>query len=110
MNEIIIEMLTQLLQSDHGRLKAMLGTSKVVYSNDKNTVTFNFKMNRKANHCTLSYNCGNDLYDMEFWKISKPSKSNNYEGKFTEIEVFNSLYNDQLKDVFEEFTGLRLSL
>ena len=110
MNETIKTMLTQLLQSqNHGRLKAMLGTSKVVYNNDKNSVTFNFKMNRKVNHCTIIYN-SLDLYDMEFYKVIKPTKANNYNCDSILVDTKKGLYNDMLKSSFENYTELRLSL
>ena len=110
MNEIIKTMLTQLLHSEnHGRLKAMWGTTKVTYNNNKDLVTFNFKMVKKANHCTIIYN-SLDLYDMEFYKVTKATKANDYNSKCELIKEYNGLYNDMLKSTFEDYTGLYLSL
>jgi hypothetical protein len=83
-----------------GRLSAMIGAKN--FSSDKEgTLSFKFSMFKKANYVSFKVN-GKDLYDVTFSKLSK------YELK--EVKVFNDLYFDQLKKIFEEYTGLYLTL
>jgi hypothetical protein len=82
----------------------MTGACNMSYSNDKNEFYFKFKLCKKANYCRLKYNSGLDLYTMEF------NKYNSRTSDFKQVEQFDGLYSDQLKSIFESFTGLRLSL
>jgi hypothetical protein len=85
-----------------GRLTAMIGAKHFGY--DKNgTLTFQFKMCKKANGVRIELN-GKDLYDVTFTKFN----ARTYEVK--EVHKFEDVYADQLKEVFESFTGLYLSL
>lgn len=79
-------------------LKAMLG-AKVAASD--NGVAFTFKMCKKANVCRIALN-GNDIYDVTF------SRFRAFEEK--EVQKFNDIFAEDLKGIFENFTGLRVSL
>lgn len=84
------------------RLKIMIGGKDFIKSDSEQWVAFKFP-NGKYNYCKIQLN-GYDLYDMTFqkWVWSK--------GKLTKEVVINDLYYDQLKNVFEQETGLYLSL
>ncbi len=81
------------------KIKAMTGATH--FGADTNCVTFKFKGSRKANHVRITLN-SMDLYDLVFFKITKL--------KFKEAGQYTGIYNDQLKDTFEQHTGLYLSL
>lgn len=85
-----------------GRLHAMVGATVLAFEKD-GSLTFRFKSCRKANFVKITLN-GLDLYDMTFMKIH----SKTYEVK--EVKTFENLYSDNLKETFEAFTGLYLSL
>ena len=85
-----------------GQLRAMLGTTLLAV--DENSVTINFRMVKKANRCRVTYVPGLDLYRMEFFLMG---------ARCTTCKVvasFDQVYADQLKAVFEGYTGLRMSL
>jgi len=98
-----IETMVQQFCTTTGRLKAMLGTKKVIFNNDKNLISFDFKMCRKANNCTLFYDYASDTYTMEFHRLTT---------KFQDFkkDVFTNLFFDELKSTFENYTGLYISL
>jgi len=99
--EIAMTILTQLLQSEnHGRLKAMVGATNVIY--DKNgTLTFKFKGSKVASWVKIIHN-SLDLYDVVF--------SKQYKQQLNPVKYVSDVYNDQLKGIFESTTGLYLSL
>ena len=110
--EIAATTLQQL--GNYGKMKAMIGIHSLVCDPD-GTLYFRFKVSRKANECVIHLN-GNDLYDMTFYRNGK-GKLEYQEGCGTvfmpnrkEVGKFTDLYNDQLTETFESFTGLRLSL
>lgn len=80
-------------------LKAMLGAKVSLCSDGK--IAFSFKMCRKANVCRIALN-GNDLYDIEFYRLRKFQEE--------KVQVFNDVYAEDMKSLFENFTGLRVSL
>ena len=85
-----------------GQLRAMLGTTLLAV--DENSVTFNFRMCRRANHCRVTYVPGLDLYRMEFFLMG---------ARYITCKVvasFDQVYADQLRGLFENTTGLRMSL
>lgn len=84
----------------YGRLTAMLGANNFSYDKD-GTLNFRFKMCSKSNHVSFKLN-GKDLYDVKFSKIWGTS--------FKTVAEFNDLYFDSLRNVFEKFTGLYLSM
>ena len=84
-----------------GRLQIMLGTKAIACLD--NSITFDFKGNRKMNKCRITYNYGSDLYTVEFFKYS-PKKFT-----YTVVAQFAGIYADQLRNLFEQTTGLYLS-
>ncbi len=85
-----------------GQLRAMLGTTLLAV--DENSVTFNFRMVRKANRCRVTYQPGLDLYSVEFFLMSARCTSCKL------VETYSQVYADQLRSLFESATGLRMSL
>ena len=82
-------------------LAAMIGAKNFVVGSLG--VSFRFKMCRKANGCRIELDEGLDLYNLVFLKCS-PKRG------YNEVKVINGVYCDQLKPIFEEFTGLRVTL
>lgn len=110
--------LQQLTQANNpcNRLKAMLGAKDFVHSNNEQTITFKFKAKslQGINCLRITLN-SMDLYDMEFIKIHRsPSLKQLMAGKTikepTVVKEVNGVYADQLKEIFEDTTGLYLSL
>lgn len=89
-----------------GRLKAMVG-AKDIYALDSG-VQFRFMGSKKANKVVIDYT-PDDLYKMTFLKVGRFNKKT-YEIKVETVETVEGVYNDQLKPIFEETTGLYLSL
>lgn len=95
-----IQQLTMNTRNPYGALRLMIGAENFVYGKDG--VSFRFKMCRKAQFCRVELDEGADLYNLVFIRLR------NYE--LTETGRFEGLYFDQLKDTFERFTGLTLSV
>lgn len=93
----ILRQLTNCRNSASRLLELMLGTT--FYSDLPNGVEFDFKMCRKYNRCRITYNEGNDLYDMEFFRRTRNGDEKN-------STVVKGIFNDMLSCVFEENTGL----
>ena len=109
--EIALTTLGQL--GNYGKMKTMIGMRDIVYDAD-GTVSFKFSGCRKANTCTIHVN-SLDLYDITFFRAGTGKISWSANGTVLipdekEIEKFTDLYNDQLRETFESFTGLKLSL
>ncbi|HWO96481.1 MAG TPA: hypothetical protein VNM45_09135 [Bacillus sp. (in: firmicutes)] len=83
-----------------GRLQAFVGGHDFICK-EEGTLQFIFKLCSKANMFEIRLDC-TDTYSMTFYQ-------NGVNGR-QEVESFTSLYNDQLQSVFEDFTGLYLSL
>lgn len=92
-NNILKDLLGQ-----NGSLYMVAGRDLVA---TKNSIMFNFSGCDKANKVVITIN-GNDLYDVEFWKLSK--------NNFYLVDKFNDIYNFGLIKLFEEFTQLRLRI
>ena len=86
------------------RLSVMVGANNFLFEGD-GTFRFNFKMSRKASLVRIELN-GLDLYDVIFYKKKKQEFITDY----VVTKEFKNVYADQLKPIFEEFTGLYLSL
>lgn len=84
------------------RLRVMTGAHTFVA--DENWVQFRFKGSRKANTCRVTYNYGLDLYTFELLQFS-PTKM-----AFKPVYKLEGVYFDMLIDLFEQETGLYLSL
>ena len=105
-----------LAENPLNRLKVMIGARDFIHSNGGRTIEFKFsaKANEGINFCRITLN-HSDLYDMEFIKIHRqPSLKRSIAGAKqkdpTTIEEYQDVYADRLKDLFEETTGLYLSL
>lgn len=85
-----------------GKVGAMIGVKQ--YGTGKNgelIIQFKAKAKKKINCVRIGLN-GQDLYDVDFIKMTK------FDHKVVETET--DVYADQLKSVFENTTGLYLSL
>ncbi len=110
--------LQQLTQKSNpfGVLSVMIGARKFLKSDKDNFIQFHFSMCKKASICKLQYDAGQDLYNMIFTKVKRTRMIDPYLGRYfynktlETAQEFRSLQSDQLKDVFEEFTGLYLSI
>lgn len=96
-----VTMLTQDFKHPHGALRAMLGTKMII----RTETGIRFDLHRAAHRvtlCDLDYDAGFDLFTMKFYKIPK------WEAPQL-VKEYNMLYGDQLKEVFEHYTGLDLT-
>jgi len=82
-----------------GRLKAMVSAHDFVDLG--NGLKFHFKGSRQYSGVKIELNV-KDLYDVTFYKLRK--------GRATNEKTFRDIYAEDLKGVFEEETGLFLSL
>lgn len=103
--EVARTIVNQLTRSNngYGRLEVMLGATNFHFSTEHAYVGFKFKMCRKFNYCRITLNA-RDLYDVEFMKINTRTLET------TRTEEHTDMYADGLKDLFEQTTGLYLSL
>ncbi len=82
-----------------GALRMMLGTTTVSLIPDG--VRFDMKhAKHRIKLCVLKYDYGQDLFELRFHKYS--------EAGFVEVEAHTMLFVDQLTEVFERTTGLRV--
>lgn len=104
---VIIEQLGQF-----GRLKDMVGAHSFSYSKN-GTTTFQFKGSKITNAVKIRLN-GKDLYDIQFLKCgtkANPDYPKELKVRDHYIKIvgeFEDMYNDQLIETFESFTGLYL--
>ena len=85
-----------------GKLTAMVGAYNFVALDSG--LQFSFRGTRKANKCIVRYDQGSNLYTFELWQIYP--KSN----KIKKVYSLDGVYFDMLIDLFQDYTGLRLSL
>jgi len=84
------------------QMKLVIMTGAKNFMLNGNTLTFQIMKNKtKGNRVSITLNVM-DTYDIEFFSFR------NFE-KQTKVEL-NNIYGDQLREVFEETTGLYLSL
>ena len=91
-----------------GRASAMIGMYGQGYGTDENGnayLSFSFKAGRVANACRITLT-PMDLYDMVIEKIS--NRMTGIHRKM--VAEHEGVYGDQLKPLFEQATGLCLSL
>lgn len=100
--------LNQLTHSTNGytRLIVMFGAHSFVRSNNDNTITFLFKMCKHSNRCSLTLT-DDDLYTLEFSKLTLSGKNI---GMVKDAHKISGLDCEQLRGIFENFTGLVLKL
>lgn len=90
------------------RLKLMIGAKDFFSDDNGQTLTFKFPRCCKANYCKITLEA-DDTYTVRFIKIGRLNKKT-WEVKVTQTGEFKGVYDDNLKDVFENFTRLYLSL
>jgi len=78
------------------RLKAMVGASNFIRGD--NSISFHFKMCRRANSLRIDYDDVLDEYNMVFFR------------GFREVKRYEGVFFDSMKELFERYTGLYLSL
>jgi hypothetical protein len=71
------------------------------FSRNGSTLIVKFKGSTKFNHMTITLN-GSDLYDVVFMKLRA--------GKVSNEILFEDIYAEDLRAVFEKNTGLRTSV
>lgn len=86
---------------NYGKLKAMIGASNFSFDGS-GALTFSFKLCSKANVVRIELHW-TDTYKVIF------SKGAVWKG-LQEVETIEDVYAEDLRKVFEDFTGLRLSL
>lgn len=96
-------------------LSVMIGAKEFIKSDKEDFIQFQFAMCKKASICRLQYDSGLDLYNMVFSKIKRQRVNYCpgvafYNQSVETVKEFKGLVCDQLKEVFEEFTGLCLTL
>lgn len=84
-----------------GRLRTMVNARNFAYSD--NYVQFTFSGKRGINKCRVVYNPGRDLYTFELWYVNAKGTC---DLKFS----LDDVYFEMLVPLFEEQTGLYLSL
>ena len=102
--------LNSVLNGYRGKFHVMLGTTYVNLGEAELPTNkslamyfrFDFKMNRIMNVCTIYLDRGIDAYVMEFGK----STSRGYK----RVKLFDCVYVEDVRHVFEETTGLYLTL
>lgn len=90
------------------RLSVMIGATEFFSENEGKTLRFKFKMCSKANLIRITLD-PSDTYTVEFIKQGRLSRKT-FTVKSSTVKVVDGVYNDMLRDVFENFTGLYLSL
>tara|TARA_R110000751_G_scaffold30117_1_gene77260 strand:- start:447 stop:791 length:345 start_codon:yes stop_codon:yes gene_type:complete len=97
----------------YNRLNAMLGLKYPTYSDEKRQIMFRWKAksavklaavtggNKAANYVVITLDAS-DTYSMKFKRIHGLN--------CTDLVEFSGIYADQLKSIFENSTGLALSL
>lgn len=92
-----------------GRLNVMIGAKHFMHDNDGQTLSFKFKSCKVGSYVRITLN-SLDLYDVEF---VKPGRMNRKTFTISENKTTGEFQNvpaESLKNVFESFTGLLLTL
>ncbi len=84
------------------KLQVMIGAHNFSYDT-KGSLSFQFKGSRKANLAKVILD-ENDTYTLVLTMIHPKT------GKLKETTILTDLYSEDLKEIFESETGLRLSL
>lgn len=107
LNNIQTQILNDLTESENGyqHLKSMVGAYSFLHTatddNEPDNISFRFKGSRKANWVRITLN-ERDLYDVEFCKM--------HAFKSVDVAKFENAFNEDLRDIFEDVTGLYLKL
>ena len=84
-----------------GKLRAMIGATDFIAL--ENGLQFSFKGNRKINKCVIMLD-PMDTYTFQLWYIFVRN------GNFHLVYELENVYNDMLISLFQDETGLDLSL
>jgi hypothetical protein len=84
-------------------LSAMIGATNIGYSSKDGSLQFHFKSCKKSNVLKVEVTPA-DLYKVTFYKYNRRTYETNT------VKEIDGLYNDQLKEAIENYTGLYLSL
>lgn len=101
---------TILQQLGGGRFCAMVGAKNLGFLRTEEGVAFVCKFMRNKSGMTnlkVIYDYGKDLYNMIFYSVRFSTKT--FETTIKE-KRFDSIFCDQLTEIFENFTGLYTSL
>ena len=95
------EILNQL--GGYNRLHAMVGIDNMLSGDNAGNqfLQFTFQGSRKANRCKIELT-PLDLYTVGFYKVTRKG--------FEKVAGFDSVYCDNLVNIFESTTGLYLSI
>ena len=100
--------LTQNTRNPYGVMQLMLGTKMVVRGDDG--IRFDLhRAKHRVTMCELNYDAGEDLFELKFFRRGK-SEWPGVPGDMEEYVSKPRLFFDDLKRVFEEFTGLSLTV
>lgn len=83
------------------KLHMMIDLCGTSYSKNSAVFMFRAKAKKKINLVEITYNVGSDSFKIKFMNYSNLN--------YTIIEIYDEVYVDQLKYLFEETTGLYLS-
>lgn len=83
------------------RLNIMIGAKNFTCDNETGCLTFHFKMCRKANIVSFEVT-SLDEYKITFYQSKKFD--------VVKVKEIDGVYIEQLKEIFEDFTGLYLTL
>jgi hypothetical protein len=86
-------------------LKLMVAAYYFSYDRKQRTLKFRFRGSEVANCVEITLNA-NDLYDLKFWKIRGGRRGLRCEV----VQEFEDYYSDSLMPIFEETTGLDLTV
>ena len=103
-NEVCMTILKQLSPRGFNGMRAMVGMENLTWQTDPmqgEGIQFRFKGSRQANICQVYLN-GKDLYNLRF--LSYRRTYLHLEGEYMDIDC------EQLREIFESFTGLRTGL
>ena len=77
---------------------AMTGAKDFARNDDKKQITFKIGRNSSGINCIRIILNSMDTYDMEFIRLRA--------GKITVVNEVKGIYNDQLQEIFTEYTGM----
>lgn len=99
MSQVATTILNQLSPQGARGLRLMLGVDLFITS--PNTVSFRFKGSRKMNHAHILLN-GSDTYDLTLSQVRGTD--------VVTVEEHTDVYAEDLRDIFEQATGLSTAL
>jgi len=101
-----------------GRLRAMIGARDIMSENGGKTLVFKFPNKQRSKpNCIKITLTSMDLYDVEFGRVGQ-KQDPKFKGlgfkvmtpTYKKLKTYKGIYADMLMDIFEEQTGLYLTL